>query len=123
MWTQTAVIPPARRPALALGGNPWPSPQRPTSLCTMPHSGNFFHLHLVSDSTGETLITVARAAAAQYTTVSPVETGYPAVGTNNQLYRVLSEIEDEPGVVLYTLLEQDLIGRLENKCRELGLPC
>src|SRR5262244_4179915 len=86
-------------------------------------TASFFHLHLVSDSTGETLITVARAAAAQYATVSPVEHVYPAVRTNKQLDRVLSEIEDEPGVVLYTLLEQDLIGRLEDKCRELGLPC
>jgi [pyruvate, water dikinase]-phosphate phosphotransferase / [pyruvate, water dikinase] kinase len=84
---------------------------------------SFFHLHLVSDSTGETLITVARAAAAQYATVAPIEHVYPAVRTNKQLDRVLAEIEDEPGVVLYTLLEQDLIGRLESTCRELGLPC
>jgi hypothetical protein len=86
-------------------------------------TASFFHLHLVSDSTGETLITVARAAAAQYATVHPVEHVYPAVRTNKQLDRVLIEIEDEPGVVLYTLLEQDLIVRLENKCRELSLPC
>ena len=90
----------------------------------MPHrSASFFHLHLVSDSTGETLITVARAAAAQYATVHPVEHVYPAVRTNKQLDRVLADIENEPGVVLYTLLEQDLIARLEDKCRELGLPC
>src|SRR5690349_9429917 len=84
---------------------------------------SFFHLHLVSDSTGETLITVARAAAAQYATVHPVEHVYPAVRTNKQLDRVLNEIESEPGVVLYTLLEQDLIARLEEKCRDLSLPC
>src|SRR5258708_30264389 len=84
---------------------------------------SFFHLHLVSDSTGETLVTVARAAAAQYATVHPVEHIYPAVRTNRQLDRVLAEIESEPGVVLYTLLEPDLIGRLEEKSRELGLPC
>jgi regulator of PEP synthase PpsR (kinase-PPPase family) len=90
----------------------------------MPHRAtSFFHLHLVSDSTGETLITVARAAAAQYATVAPIEHVYPAVRTNKQLDRVLSEIEEAPGVVLYTLLEQDLILRLENKCRDLGLPC
>jgi hypothetical protein len=69
------------------------------------------------------LITVARAAAAQYATVDQVEHVYPAVRTNKQLDRVLNEIESEPGVVLYTLLEQDLIARLEEKCRELGLPC
>ena len=84
---------------------------------------SFFHLHLVSDSTGETLVTVARAAAVQYATVHPVEHIYPAVRTNRQLDRVLAEIESEPGVVLYTLLEPDLIGRLEEKSRELGLPC
>jgi len=85
--------------------------------------GSYFHLHLVSDATGETLITVARAAAAQYTKVSAIEHVYPLVRTAKQLERVLSEIEDSPGVVLYTLLEEDLVGRLEQKCRELGLPC
>jgi len=84
---------------------------------------SFFHLHLVSDSTGETLITVARAASAQYNNAAPVEHVYPAVRTNRQLDRVLSEIEEAPGVVLYTLLDQMLIGRLEDKCRDLGLPC
>ena len=54
---------------------------------------SFFHLHLVSDSTGETLITVARAAAAQYASVVPVEHVYPAVRTHKQLDRVLASIE------------------------------
>jgi len=90
---------------------------------TMPYRhSSFFHLHLVSDSTGETLITVARAASAQYVNASPVEHVYPAVRTNKQLDRVLTEIEESPGVVLYTLLDNALIGRLEEKCRELGLP-
>ncbi len=86
-------------------------------------TSSFFHLHLVSDSTGETLITVARAAAAQYTSVAPVEHVYPAVRTNKQLDHVLAEIEAEPGVVLYTLLDTALISRLEDTCRELSLPC
>lgn len=86
-------------------------------------NSSFFHLHLVSDSTGETLITVARAAAAQYVNAAPVEHVYPAVRTNKQLDRVLNEIEESPGVVLYTLLDQSLIGRLEAKCHEFGLPC
>jgi [pyruvate, water dikinase]-phosphate phosphotransferase / [pyruvate, water dikinase] kinase len=90
----------------------------------MPHrNSSFFHLHLVSDSTGETLITVARAATAQYVNAAPVEHVYPAVRTNKQLDRVLTEIEESPGVILYTLLDQILVGRLEDRCRELGLPC
>jgi regulator of PEP synthase PpsR (kinase-PPPase family) len=80
-------------------------------------------LHLVSDSTGETLITVARAAAAQYTAVAPVEHMHPLVRSSKQLDRVLTEIEDAPGIVLYTLLELELAERLEKTCRDLGLPC
>jgi regulator of PEP synthase PpsR (kinase-PPPase family) len=87
-----------------------------------PRHSNFFHLHLVSDATGETLITVARAAAAQYATISPIEHVYPLVRTQKQLDRVLTEIEVSPGVVLYTLLDPELTGRLEGKCREIGLP-
>ncbi len=88
----------------------------------MPGAG-YFHLHLVSDSTGETLITVARAAAAQYTKVIPVEHVHPLVRTPKQLDRVLVDIEEMPGIVLYTLLQENLVVTLEQKCRDLGLPC
>jgi [pyruvate, water dikinase]-phosphate phosphotransferase / [pyruvate, water dikinase] kinase len=86
------------------------------------HIGSYFHLHLVSDSTGETLTTVARAATAQYTKVMPVEHVYPLVRTERQLDRVLTEIEESPGIVLYTLLEDDLVARLEKHCKKLSLP-
>ena len=88
----------------------------------MPTTGNYFHLHLVSDSTGETLITVARAVAAQYANVTAVEHVYPLVRRQKQLDRVLDEIEEAPGIVLFTLLERDLVGRLEAKCRDINIP-
>ncbi|HVX75922.1 MAG TPA: pyruvate, water dikinase regulatory protein [Bradyrhizobium sp.] len=88
----------------------------------MPTTGNYFHLHLVSDSTGETLITVARAVAAQYANVTPVEHVYPLVRSQKQLDRVLDEIEEAPGIVLFTLLEKDLVSRLEAKCKEINIP-
>src|SRR5215469_14526709 len=114
-------------PSLALGPETWLSPASSTEVqrtkLMSQRDSSFFHLHLVSDSTGETLITVARAASAQYSNASPVEHVYPAVRTNKQLDRVLTEIEEAPGVVLYTLLDQTLIGRLEEACRDLGLPC
>ena len=84
--------------------------------------GNFFHLHMISDSTGETLITVARAVAAQYNNVTPVEHVYPLIRSQKQLDRVLAEIEEAPGIVLFTLLEKDLVGRLESKCQEINIP-
>ncbi len=89
----------------------------------MPHRvGNYFHLHLVSDATGETLLTVARAAAAQYANVAPVEHIHPLIRNRKQLDRVLAELENEPGIVLYTLLDRDLANPLEEKCKTLGLP-
>ena len=65
---------------------------------------------------------VARAAAAQYTSSAPVEHMHPLVRTSKQLERVLSEIEDSPGIVLYTLLDRLLADRLEERCRALSLP-
>ena len=89
----------------------------------MPHkAASFFHLHLISDSTGETLTTVARAAAAQYANVHPVEHLYPAVRTTKQLDRVLAEIEAEPGIVLYTLLDEELVERLETRAARSACP-
>jgi [pyruvate, water dikinase]-phosphate phosphotransferase / [pyruvate, water dikinase] kinase len=93
------------------------------SASPMTSAAGYFHLHLISDSTGETLITVARAAAAQYTKISPVEHVHPLVRSQKQLDRVLGEIEQTPGIVLYTLLQENLAAKLEEKCRELGLPC
>ncbi len=89
----------------------------------MPHrSRSYFHLHLISDSTGETLTMVARAAAAQYTNMSPIEHLYPLVRTRKQLDTALAEIENAPGIVLYTLLDNDLRDYLAEGCRKLGLP-
>ncbi len=89
----------------------------------MTAAPNYFHLHLISDSTGETLITVSRAAAAQYTKVMPVEHVHPLIRSTKQLDRVLTEIEESPGIVLYTLLQKNLVDKLEEKCRALGVPC
>lgn len=83
---------------------------------------SYFHLHLVSDSTGETLITVARAVAAQYEGVSAIEHVYPLVRSRAQLERVISEIQAAPGIVLYTLVEPEFAERLEAFCREIGAP-
>lgn len=89
-------------------------PQQPTS---------FFHLHLVSDATGETLTTIAKAAAVQYAEVRPIEHVYPMVRTGRQLTRALQEIEQAPGIVLYTLVNKTLTDELERRCRELKIPC
>lgn len=83
---------------------------------------NYFHLHLISDATGETLMAVSRAAAAQYQGVASIEHIYPLVRTRDLLDKAIAEIETAPGMVLYTLVDPDLIQRLEDACREVGAP-
>ena len=84
---------------------------------------SYFHLHLVSDSTGETLTTIAKAAAVQYADVRPIEHIYPLIRTRRQMERVIQEIASAPGIVLYTIVNKDITGDLEKRCRELGVPC
>ena len=84
---------------------------------------SYFHLHLVSDATGETLIAASRAVAAQYEGVSAIEHVYPLVRSASQLERVLSELETAPGVVLYTMVDPELSKTLETFCSERGCPC
>lgn len=83
----------------------------------------FFHLHMISDSTGETLIAVARAAAAQYTEIRAVEHVHSMIRATAQLERVIASLEDKPGIVLYTLVDGSLGERLEAACRQIGIPC
>lgn len=82
----------------------------------------YFHVHLVSDSTGETLMAVMRASVAQFRGVSPIEHLYALVRSPRQLDRVMQEIEDAPGIVMYTLVNNELRGQLEARCAQLGLP-
>ena len=81
------------------------------------------HLHLVSDSTGETVTTVARACVAQFEGVVPVEHVWSFVRTRAQVDQVLSMVRALPGVVIYTLISDDLRQALHDGCRALNIPC
>lgn len=89
----------------------------------MENRKNFFHLHLISDSTGETLISAGRAVSAQFQAYSPIEHIYPLIRNRKQLLPVLESIDREPGIVLYTIVDRDLAQLLDIRCRELGIPC
>ena len=82
-----------------------------------------FHLHLVSDATGETCITIARAAAAQFQGVDAVEHLWSLVRTESQLRHVLAHVEAEPGVVMFTLVDPQLQALLHEECRRIEVPC
>lgn len=82
----------------------------------------FFHLHMVSDSTGETLSTIGHAAASQYSSWRAVEHVFPMVRTEAQLDEALAEIEKTPGIVLYTLVHEEHSAKLKKTCEALGVP-
>ncbi|MDG1418839.1 MAG: kinase/pyrophosphorylase [Maricaulis sp.] len=81
-----------------------------------------FHVHLVSDSTGETLMEVMRASVAQFEHANPLEHLYALVRSTRQLDRVLAEIEAYPGVVMYTIVNPELRRALEVRCAATGTP-
>nr|WP_029625057.1 pyruvate, water dikinase regulatory protein [Sphingomonas sp. PAMC 26605] len=79
------------------------------------------HLHLLSDSTGETLENIAKAALAQYDDVETIRHFWPMVRTEAHLERILQEISQNPGLVLFTLVNSETRRTLESRCRTLGL--
>lgn len=80
------------------------------------------HLHLLSDSTGETLETMAKAALVQFDGVEVLKHFWPMVRSEGHIGRILAEIGQFPGPVLFTLLNPDMRAKLENGCRALGIP-
>ncbi len=82
-----------------------------------------FHVHLISDATGETLASVAKAACVQFEEdIDPVEHIYALVRTRRQLDRVMDEVIETPGLLLYTLMNDDLRIMLEERARSSGVP-
>lgn len=86
-----------------------------------PHSVKL-HLHLLSDSTGETLENIAKAALAQFDDVEPQRHFWPMVRSEAHLERILAEIAQNPGLVIFTLVNSETRRTLESRCRAMGLP-
>ncbi len=80
------------------------------------------HLHLLSDSTGETLEMIAKAALAQFDDADVIRHFWPMVRSQQHLDRILADITANPGLVLFTMVSHDIRSLLEERCRQLGLP-
>lgn len=80
------------------------------------------HLHLLSDSTGETLEMIAKAALAQFDDAEVTRHFWPMVRSLQHLERILADIAANPGLVLFTLVNEEIRNRLEDQCSTLGLP-
>ena len=82
-----------------------------------------FNLHLVSDSTGETVSMVARACLAQFEDAVAENHAWTLVRTEEQVEEILESIEENRGFVLCTLVNNKLRLKLEEGCRQLQIPC
>src|ERR1700730_5479072 len=81
-----------------------------------------FHLHLVSDATGDTVHSVARACLVQFEDAEAIEHIWSMVRTKAQIDRVVAGVEANPGLVLFTLVTELLRAPLQEGCRRLGVP-
>ncbi len=82
----------------------------------------FFHLHLVSDATGETLTSMSKAVTVQYPSIRAIEHIHPLVRTKRHMNRVCQLIESQPGIVMHTIVNRELVEVLERYCDELNVP-
>lgn len=89
----------------------------------MPDRNGAFHVHLVSDSTGETVAAVARACLVQFADVKAVQHLWYLVRTPGQVKRVLAGINENPGLVMFTMVDPEVRRALETGCYTLGVPC
>ena len=87
-----------------------------------PKIAIYFHIHLVSDSTGETLVAMMKASTAQFRSATALEHLHALVRSEDQLERTLKVVESKPGVVLYTLVNPERRARLEAFCRRRNIP-
>ena len=81
-----------------------------------------FHVHLISDATGETLHSVAKAAMAQFQGVEIQQHAYTLVRSERQLQRACDRIRENPGLVLFTIVNPKLRNDMVAQCSLLGVP-
>ena len=80
------------------------------------------HIHLVSDATGETVNSVAKACLAQFDDLNIIEHAWPLIRSASQMERVIDGIAARPGIVLGTLVNDDLRRQLQAGCKKLDVP-
>jgi len=89
----------------------------------MPKQEKYYHLHMVSDASGETLMAISKAATVQYSNINAIRHIHPMVRSREKLDAALRQIEESPGIVLYTIVNSDLCREIEARCASLNIPC
>ncbi|MEC8094336.1 MAG: pyruvate, water dikinase regulatory protein [Pseudomonadota bacterium] len=84
---------------------------------------NIVNLHLVSDATGETNHQVARACLVQFGDIRTNEHVWTLVRTPAHIEKILASATENPGPVLFTLVDPELRRILQDGCQRINVPC
>ena len=88
-----------------------------------PAVNKVFHLHLVSDSTGETTYSLARACLVQFENIEVNTQTHSQVLSATKMQKVIEAIKANPGAVMYTMINKSLGDALVKGCAGIGVPC
>lgn len=80
------------------------------------------HIHLVSDSTGETVHQVARACIAQFPIVTAIEHVWTLVRSEAHLTSLCAGLDRNPGVLLMSIVNDDMRNKIFAECQSRGIP-
>ena len=82
------------------------------------------NLHMISDSSGETLVTVARASTVQFNNVLTKEYVWSLVNDKIQIEKIIQKISaSHNAFVMYTIVDDNLREYLKHQCQKLKVPC
>ena len=80
------------------------------------------NIHLVSDSTGETIENTVSATISQFPGVNRKEFFWPMTRTVDQINDITKNLKKNPGLVVFSIVDDNNRSILENSCKNLNLP-
>jgi hypothetical protein len=80
------------------------------------------NIHLVSDSTGETIENTVSATISQFPDVVRKEFFWPMTRTEDQIKDITENLKKNPGLVVFSIVDDNNRSLLENSCKELSIP-
>jgi len=79
------------------------------------------HVFIVSDATGITAEMVISAVLVQFKEIEPVFKRFPYIKTKEQIKAILSQAESVQGIVIYSLVSQELRGWVRREKRKTDI--
>jgi len=80
-----------------------------------------FCVYVVSDSTGRTAELVMNAVLAQFPDTIPKIKKFPNVQKKEEVSRILNEVKDEKGIVIYSFVVKELRSLIQREGKKRGL--